>query len=75
MSSYSLMLRNELQGRNSNWYHASKVYPIYQSGKNKDKAWLNGPVAMVKGKLRLSSDGPRGGEAWARLGADGPRQL
>ena len=45
-----------------------------QSGEDQDKAWLDGPVAMEKGKSRLSSEGPRGGEAWARFGADGPRQ-
>ena len=45
-----------------------------QSGEDQDKAWLDGSAAMVKGKLRLWSEGPRGGEAWARLGTDGPRQ-
>jgi len=45
-----------------------------QSGEDQDKAWLDGPVAMEKGKSRLWSEGPRGGEAWARFGADGPRQ-
>ena len=45
-----------------------------QGGEDQDKAWLDGPVAMEKGKSRLRSDGPRGGEAWARLGADAPRQ-
>lgn len=37
-----------------------------------DLAWRTD--AKVKGKSRLWSDGPRGGEAWARLGAEGPRQ-
>ena len=37
-----------------------------QSGKDQDKAWLDGPVEMEKGKSRLWSEGPRGGEAWAR---------
>ena len=41
---------------------------------DQDKAWLDGPVAMEKGKSRLSSEGPRGGETWARFGTDGPRQ-
>ena len=45
-----------------------------QGGEDQDKAWLDGPVAMEKDKSRLRSNGPRGGEAWARLGADGPRQ-
>ena len=34
-----------------------------QGGEDQDKTWLNGPVASVKGKLELWSDGPRGGEA------------
>ena len=34
-----------------------------QGDEDQDKAWLDGPVAMEKGKLRLWSDGPRGGEA------------
>jgi len=33
-----------------------------QGGEDQDKAWLDGPVASVKGKSRLWSDGPRGGE-------------
>ena len=33
-----------------------------QSGEDQDKAWLDGPVAMEKGKSRLSSEGPRGGD-------------
>ena len=45
-----------------------------QSREDQDKAWHDGPVAMVKGKSRLWSEGPRGGEAWARLGTDGSRQ-
>ena len=44
------------------------------SGEDQDKAWLDGPVAMVKDKSRLWSDGPRGCEAWARLGTDGLRR-
>ena len=46
-----------------------------QNGEDQNKTCLDGPVAMEKGKSRFWSDGPRGGEAWARLGADGPRQL
>jgi hypothetical protein len=46
-----------------------------QGREDRDKAWLDGPVASVKGK---SKDLKRGtscdGEAWARLGVDGPRQ-
>ena len=45
-----------------------------QGGEDQDNVWLDGPVAMVKGESRLRSDGPRGGEAWARLGTDGPRR-
>ena len=43
-----------------------------QSGEDQENAWLDGPVAMVKGKSILWSNGPRGGEAWVRLGTDGP---
>jgi hypothetical protein len=45
-----------------------------QDGEDQDEAWLEGPVVKVKGKLRLRSEGPCDGEAWARLGADGPMQ-
>ena len=38
-----------------------------QSGEDQDKAWLDGPVAMEKGKSRLRSEGPQVGEAWARF--------
>ena len=34
-----------------------------QGGEDQDKTWLDGPVASVKGKSKLWSDGPRGGEA------------
>ena len=35
-----------------------------QSGEDQDKAWLNGPVAMVKGKLEdLKRQTACGGEA------------
>ena len=45
-----------------------------QSGEDQNKPWLDGSVAMVKGKSRLWNDGLRGGEAWVRLGTDGPRR-
>ena len=38
-----------------------------QSGEDQDKAWLDGPVAMEKGKSRLRSEGPRDGEAWGKI--------
>ena len=38
-----------------------------QSGEDQDKAWLDGLVAMEKGKSRLWSEGPRGGEAWGKI--------
>ena len=34
-----------------------------QGREDQDMTWLDGPVASMKGKLRLWSDGPRGGEA------------
>ena len=34
-----------------------------QGGEDQDKTWLNGLVASVKGKWRLWSYGPHGGEA------------
>src|SRR6185503_14534568 len=43
MSSYSLMLRNELQGCNSNWYHASKVYPYTLASLSSD----NNPTNFI----------------------------
>jgi hypothetical protein len=46
-----------------------------QGGEDRYKAWLNGPVASVKGKSEALKRGTVcDGEAWARLGADGPRQ-
>ena len=38
-----------------------------QNGEDQEKAWLDGPVAMEKGKSRLWSEGPRGDEAWEDL--------
>jgi hypothetical protein len=45
-----------------------------QDDEDQDDAWLDGPVVKVKGKSRLRSEGQCDGEAWARLGADGPVQ-
>jgi hypothetical protein len=46
-----------------------------QGGEDRDEAWLDGPVASVKGKSKALMRGTVcDGEAWARLGADGPRQ-
>jgi hypothetical protein len=46
-----------------------------QGGEDRDEAWLDGSVASVKGKSKaLKRETACDGEAWARLGADGPRQ-
>jgi hypothetical protein len=46
-----------------------------QDREDRDEAWLNGPVASVKGKSEALKRGTAcDGEAWVRLGADGPRQ-
>jgi hypothetical protein len=46
-----------------------------QGGENRDEAWLNGPVASVKAKSEALKRGTTCyGEAWVRLGANGPRQ-
>jgi len=46
-----------------------------QGGEDQDKAWLDGPVVRVKGKLEALKRGTAcDSEASARLGADGPRQ-
>jgi hypothetical protein len=46
-----------------------------QSGEDRDEVWLDGPVASVKGKSETLKRGTTcDGEAWARLGANGPRQ-
>jgi hypothetical protein len=46
-----------------------------QGGEDRDVAWLDGPVASVKGKLEALKRGTAcDGEAWARLGIDGLRQ-
>jgi hypothetical protein len=46
-----------------------------QGGEDQDEAWLNGPVASVKGKSEALKRGTAcDGEAWARLGADEPTQ-
>jgi len=46
-----------------------------QCREDQDEAWLDGPVARVKGKSEALKWGTMcDGEAWARLGADGPRQ-
>jgi hypothetical protein len=46
-----------------------------QGGEDRDVAWLDGPVASMKGKSEaLKGETTGDGEAWARLGADGPRQ-
>jgi hypothetical protein len=44
-------------------------------GEDRDEAWLDGPVASVKGKSKALKRGTVcDGEAWAILGANGPRQ-
>jgi hypothetical protein len=46
-----------------------------QGGEDRDETWLAGPIASVKGKLEALKRGTTcDGEAWARLGADGPTQ-
>jgi hypothetical protein len=46
-----------------------------QGGEDRDVAWLDRPVASVKGKLEALKRGAAcDGEAWAKLGADGLRQ-
>jgi hypothetical protein len=46
-----------------------------QGGEDRDEAWLDRPVASVKGKSEALKRGTTcDGEAWARLGTDGPRQ-
>jgi hypothetical protein len=46
-----------------------------QGGEDQDMIWLDGPVASVKDKSETLKRGIAcDGEAWARLGADGPRQ-
>jgi len=46
-----------------------------QGGEDQDEAWLDGPVARVKGKSEALKRGTAcDGEARARLGADVPRQ-
>jgi hypothetical protein len=46
-----------------------------QGGEDRDKAWLDGPVASVKDKLEALKRGTTcDGKAWARLDTDGPRQ-
>jgi hypothetical protein len=42
---------------------------MWPSCEDQDEAWLDGPDTRVKGKLRLCWGD---GEAWARLGSDGP---
>ena len=45
-----------------------------QDGEDRDKTWLDGPVARVKGKLEASKRWTVWPDAWTRLDADGPRQ-
>ena len=46
-----------------------------QGGEDQAEAWLDGLIASVKGKLEALKQGTAcDGEAWARLGADGPMQ-
>jgi hypothetical protein len=46
-----------------------------QGGENQDMTWLDRSVASVKGKSEALKRGTAcDGEAWARLGADGPMQ-
>jgi hypothetical protein len=46
-----------------------------QGGEDQDETWFDGPVVSVKGKLEALKRGTAcDGEAWARLGADGPTQ-
>jgi hypothetical protein len=46
-----------------------------QVGEDRDVAWLDGPVASVKGKSEALKRGTAcDGEVWARLDTDGPRQ-
>jgi hypothetical protein len=44
-----------------------------QGREDRDEAWLDGPVTSLKGKSEALKRGITcDGEAWARLGADGP---
>jgi hypothetical protein len=46
-----------------------------QGGEDQDMTWLDRPVASVKGKLEALKRGTAcDGEAWERLGTDGPMQ-
>jgi hypothetical protein len=46
-----------------------------QGGEDRDEAWLDEPVASVKGKSKALDQGTAcDDEAWARLGADRPTQ-
>jgi len=45
-----------------------------QGGEDQDEAWLDGPVVSVKGKSEALKQGTVcDGEAWAILGAEGPK--
>jgi hypothetical protein len=46
-----------------------------QGGEDRDEASLDGPIASMKGKSEALKRGTTcDGEAWARFGANGPRQ-